>query len=104
VVGEETVEAALHLADALIAGDLHVRAEFGGARKHALHAGESEVELVYAKLRVRRPQSLRDLTRSFHRKATAEVEQMVAAAIEAGVVEQVEGKFAPIEAEVVGEG
>jgi hypothetical protein len=103
VVGTETVKAALHLTDALIAGDLQLRADNGQPGRRALAGGESEVELIYARLRLRGPQTLRDLTRSFHRKATAEVEQMVAAAVEAGFVEEVEGKYAPVEAEIVGE-
>ena len=49
------------------------------------------------------PQTLRDLTRSFNSKPTAEVEGMVAAAMGAGVVEKVEGRFVAIGAEIAEE-
>jgi len=94
-IGEGTVRAANGISDAVIATHLDL------CRKHAARnpacneaACGSEVELIIARLRVRGPLSARALARTFHRLKVEDLKPMLTAAVESGIVQQNEGKYA----------
>ena len=96
-IDEGTVRAAVDITDAALASHLDLCARYGARGSQSPQEdNRTEIELVIARLRVRGPLSARELARTFHRRKTGEIKNLVAAAIEAGIVRENAGKYALI--------
>jgi len=85
---------AFRISDALIASHLNLVTSHGRRTQgDSPRIGEAEIEVIAARFRVRGELGLRELVRTFHDRKTCDVERMVAAALDAGVLQQAGNKF-----------